>query len=98
MKKIYFLFVLIALISCGHSKTPAELAEESLDRKMKELEQKHMSHEQYIDSLVNVATGLNGTTLRTNRQHALDILRTEYPEMNEKWDAVQKSIDNLELY
>lgn len=98
MKKIYLFVVMFALISCGNNKTPEELARESLDRQMKELEQKQMAHEQYIDSLVNVATGLNGITLRTNRQHALDILRSEYPEMSEKWDAVQKSIDNLELY
>ena len=98
MKKYIALVTFSVLLSCGNNKTPEELAQESLDKTMRELEQKHMNHEQYIDSLVNVATGLNGTTLRANRQHALDILRNEYPQMSDKWDAVQKSIDNLELY
>ncbi len=57
-----------------------------------------MKHERYIDSLVNVATGLDGETLVRNRQNALDILKKEYPQMNEKWDSVQESIDNMEVY
>lgn len=57
-----------------------------------------MKHERYIDSLVNVATGLDGETLVRNRQNALDILRKEYPQMNEKWDSVQESICNGDLY
>ena len=56
-----------------------------------------MKHERYIDSLVNVATGLDGETLVRNRQNALDILRKEYPQMNEKWDSLQESIYNGNL-
>jgi type II secretory pathway pseudopilin PulG len=57
-----------------------------------------MRHERYIDSLVNVACGMDGETLVHNRQNALDILKKEYPQLSKKWDAVQKSIDNMEMY
>ena len=99
MKKVLiFIFGCALLCACGNHPTPEEAARRSLERDMQELEQNQMSHERYIDSLVNVASGLDGATLRSNRQHALDILRREYPELNERWDAVQKSIDNLEMY
>jgi hypothetical protein len=41
---------------------------------------------------------MDGETLVHNRQNALDILKKEYPQLSKKWDAVQKSIDNMEMY
>ena len=92
------MFAALMLLSCGDNKTPEQAAQESLDREMKELEDKQMNRERYIDSLINVATGLEGATLRANRQHALDILRKEYPGMQERFDEIQRSIDNMEIY
>jgi len=54
--------------------------------------------ELYIDSLVNVAVGLKGTTLRENRKQALKILRKEYPTLEERWIKVEESINNMEIY
>ena len=99
MKKFAtMIFAALMLLSCGDNKTPEQAAQESLDREMKELEDKQMNRERYIDSLINVATGLEGATLRANRQHALDILRKEYPGMQERFDEIQRSIDNMEIY
>ena len=95
---VTMIFAALLLLSCGNNKTPEQEAKECFDRQMKEMEAGQMKRERYIDSLVNVATGLDGATLRANRQHALDILRKEYPEMQERWDGVQRSIDNMETY
>ena len=92
------IFAALLMLSCGDNKTPEQAAQESLDREMKELEDRQMNRERYIDSLINVATGLEGATLRANRQHALDILRKEYPGMQERFDEIQRSIDNMEIY
>lgn len=99
MKRIVtMIFSALLLLSCGDNKTPEQAAEEYFDRQMKEMDARQMNRERYIDSLINVATGLEGATLRANRQHALDILRKEYPGMRERWDGVQRSIDNMEIY
>lgn len=96
MKNILIaLGVILSLASCQH-KSPARDAEERFQQEMKQMEQDRMSHEKYIDSLVNVASGLEGTTLRANRQHALDILKKEYPEID--WTSMQRAIDNYEIY
>lgn len=84
----------VLLLSCGKPKSD----EEAIHDMLEENQQSEMLHERYIDSLVNVATGLDGETLTQNRQHALDILQKEYPELHEKWVKVQESIDNGELY
>lgn len=99
MKKLllFAAMCLLAMASC-ETKTIEQRAAESLAKKKAALEQEQMARERYIDSLVNVAAGYEGVTLRTNRQHALDILRKEYPTLQEKWDAVQESIDNMERY
>ena len=57
-----------------------------------------MQREVYIDSLVNVASGLDGVTLKENRKNALKILRKEYPTFNDKWDRMDECINNMELY
>jgi len=95
---VMMIFAALLLFSCGNNKTPEQAAKEEFEREMKEREAWQMYHERYIDSLVKVAAGLEGATLRANRQHALDILRKEYPEMQERWNGVQKSIDNMEIY
>ena len=98
MKKfLMFVSVCVLLASCN-TKTPEQAAKEDLDRTMREYESSQMAHEKYIDSLVNVAAGLEGETLVMNRSHALSILRSEYPQLNDKWDKIEVSIANCEIW
>lgn len=99
MKKI-MLFVLcfIGILSGCDNRSAVQRAEDDYKQKRQKEIEKEMIHERYIDSLVNVATGLDGETLIRNRQNALNILRREYPEMKDRWDSVQESIDNMEVY
>lgn len=98
MKKVLiFVSACLLLASCD-TKTPEQAAQEALDRDMREYESSQMAHEKYIDSLVNVAAGLEGETLVTNRSHALSILRSEYPQLNDKWDKIEVSIANCEIW
>lgn len=94
---LMFVSVCIFLASCN-TKTPEQAAQEDLDRDMREYESSQMAHEKYIDSLVNVAAGLEGETLVRNRRHALSILRSEYPQLSDKWDKMEISINNCEVY
>lgn len=99
MKKVlFFASVACVLLGSCNTKSPEQAAQESFEQEMKENEANQMKHEKYIDSLVNVATGLEGETLVSNRRHALSILRSEYPQMNDKWDKVEVSIENCEIY
>lgn len=102
MKKCLFSLVLfgggLCLLASCNSKSPEQAAQESFEKEMRESEASQMKHEKYIDSLVNVATGLDGETLVANRRHALSILRSEYPEMCDKWDKVEVSINNGEVF
>ena len=98
MKKVLiFVSACLLLASCD-TKTPEQAAQEALDRTMREYESSQMAHEKYIDSLVNVAVGLEGETLVRNRSHALSILRSEYPQLNDKWDKIEVSIANCEIW
>lgn len=92
-----FVSACLLLASCN-TKTPEQAAKEDLDRSMREYESSQMAHEKYIDSLVNVAAGLEGETLVRNRSHALSILRSEYPQLNDKWDKIEVSIANCEIW
>lgn len=92
-----FVSACLLLASCN-TKTPEQAAKEDLDRSMREYESSQMAHEKYIDSLVNVAAGLEGETLVRNRSHALSILRSEYPQLNDKWDEIEVSIANCEIW
>lgn len=92
-----FVSACLLLASCD-TKTPEQAAQEALDRDMREYESSQMVHEKYIDSLVNVAAGLEGETLVRNRSHALSILRSEYPQLIVKWDKMEVSINNCEVY
>lgn len=65
---------------------------------MQEMNANQMRHEKYIDSLVNVAAGLDGESLVANRKNALSILRSEYPQLSDKWDKMEISINNCEVY
>lgn len=99
MKK-YLLFLLALSCLCVgcDNRTAEQRANDALKAQEQAEEKQGMEHEKYIDSLVNVASGLEGETLVRNRQNALNILRKEYPELNDKWDSVQESIDNMEIY
>ena len=99
MKKVFvFASLLCVLFGACNTKTPEQAAQESLEQEMKENEASQMRHERYIDSLVNVASGLDGESLISNRRHALSILRSEYPQLSEKWDKMEVSINNCEVY
>ena len=90
MKINLFLFCILAsalFAGCSEGKKEKEIKE------MTPLER-----ESYIDSLVNVATGINGVSKPLNRKNALEILRKEYPSMNDKWDRCEECIDNFEIY
>jgi hypothetical protein len=86
MKKILLLSVLcLFAISCSNkAKDPKKMS--AAEREL------------YIDSLVHVAVGLKGITLRENRKQALEILRKEFPGLKDKWDKVEESINRMELY
>lgn len=99
MKKVFaFASLLCVLLGACNSKTPEQAAQEAVERDMREYESSQMAHEKYIDSLVNVAAGLEGETLVRNRRHALSILRSEYPQLSDKWDKMEISINNCEVY
>lgn len=90
------LAIIPQLSSSGVSEPQAvrnTLAQDSIEQ-----EQDAMSRERYVDSLINVASGKEGVTLKANREHALKILRQMYPEESGKWDRMQTSIDNMEMY
>ena len=100
MKKLLLFASLVLVVFLGscNTKTPEQAAQESFEQEMKENEANEMKHEKYIDSLVNVAAGLDGETLVANRKHALSILRSEYPQLSDKWDKMEVSINNCEVY
>lgn len=94
MKKLLIAFFAVAVLAaCHENKTPEQLAEEKIEK----MEQERMKREVYIDSLFKVAVGLEGAHMQANRQHALDILKKEYPEKLETWAAVQNSIYEMEI-
>lgn len=99
MKKVLILAsVSCVLLGSCNTKTPEQAAKESLEREMQEMNANQMRHEKYIDSLVNVAAGLDGESLVANRKNALSILRSEYPQLSDKWDKMEISINNCEVY
>ena len=99
MKKFLLTITILLLTVLGcDRKTQSQCAKDDVEQYIQSCKEDEMKHERYIDSLVNVATGLDGETLVRNRQNALDVLRKEYPQMNEKWDSLQESIYNGNLY
>jgi len=98
MKKLLFTIVTILTLTACDTKTPEQEAQESFEREMSELENNERDHKFYIDSLVNVATGLEGVENIAKRLDALEKLRKEYPQLSEKWDKCEEAINNMELY
>lgn len=99
MRKLALFMLTATLFVACNTKTPEQQAEEDFKKHMQELEQNQAQRSIKMDSLVNVATGLSVETYETaKRNQALKVLREEYPELSERWDAVQKSIDNMEVY
>lgn len=96
---IVIIFLALAPTLFGGGGVSDEEAVQNVLRQDKQNNKEYqMKHERYVDSLVDVASGEDGETLVQNRQNALDILKKEYPQLSKKWDAVQKSIDNMEMY
>lgn len=98
MKNILLMLACLLYLSGCNSKTPAQKAEDEYNAEKEQREAAALVREAYIDSLVNVATGLDDVSKPLNRKNALKILRKEYPTMTEKWDKCEESIDNMELY
>lgn len=90
---IFFIITVFVFIGCN-TKTPQEKAQEIFEKE----KQDKLKREVYIDSLVNVASGLEGAALRENRRNALKILEKEYPELQNTWDKVNESINKMEIY
>lgn len=91
--------VIVAIIpSLSGGVSDEEAIRNQLAADSVEVETGQMEHERYIDSLLNIATGKEGATLQANRRHALNILRKEYPEMSDKWNKIEISIENMEIY
>lgn len=88
----------LVLAGCGSGLTPEQEAQRVMREKAVKDSAAQYRRNVYIDSLVNVATGLEGVENTVERQHALDILMREYPELEDRRAAIQKSIDNMELY
>lgn len=98
MKKILFILACsLCFIGCD-SRTPAQKAEDEFNAEKAQREASELAREAYIDSLVNVATGLDGVSKPLNRKNALKILKEEYPTLNDRWDRIEECIDNMEIY
>ena len=87
MKKILLLMVAAALAIVGCSQKQKSISDMT-----------PMEKEVYVDSLVNVASGIDGVTLRENRKNALEILRKEYSNLENRWKRMEECINNMELY
>ncbi|WP_042369871.1 hypothetical protein [Bacteroides neonati] len=98
MKKTIFIITCLFIFFGCDSRTPAQKAQDKFNAQKAQRDAYLLTHEAYIDSLVNVATGLDGVGKPKNRKNALDILRKEYPTMKEKWDRCEECIDNMELF
>lgn len=98
MKQILFMLACLLCFAGCDSRTPAQKAEDEYNAEKTQRKASALVRETYIDSLVNVATGLDGVSKPLNRKNALDILRKEYPTMTEKWDKCEESIENMEMY
>lgn len=88
---------LLSLTACD-SRTPAQKAEDKYNAEKAQREASALVREAYIDSLVKVATGINGVSKPLNRKNALNILRKEYPTMEKRWNKCEESINNMEMY
>lgn len=98
MKKLLFTILAVLALTACDTKTPEQKAQESFEKEMSEMENSERNHKFYIDSLVNVATGLEGVENTAKRLDALEKLRKEYPQLSEKWDRCEEAINNMELY
>lgn len=58
----------------------------------------NVDKEVYMDSLIDVASGVKKVDQIEDRREALSILRNEYPKMSRTWDKIEKSIDNKEVF
>lgn len=98
MKKLLFLLIATLLIvtSCGENKTPEQRALDEYNKEQSDKKTQNMKHEKYIDSLVNIASGVGEYKyMRTNRLNALEILKKEYPTMSEAWKKIEADIESL---
>jgi len=83
MKNIYLLFVATALFASCDNRTPQQKAQDEYNKEKTEQQSKTMVREQYMDSLVNVASGVGEFKyMRENRLNALRILKKEYPNID----------------
>ena len=85
------IFVLLLASCTGKSEE-----QKYMERRAQEIA-KEEAHKHYIDSLVNVATGLTGASSE-QRRLSLVKLYQEYPSLSHKWDSVSVSIDKGEIY
>jgi len=52
-----------------------------------------MQHERFVDSLLNVASGIGEYRFQSaNRHNALEILKKKYPTMPEQWSKIEIDI------
>ena|GEM_PF-4785236 len=89
---------LVVFSACHDRDKSIRKATEDYERKRHEEIVKENAHKAYIDSLVDVATGLYDETDTDGRRHALVILWQKYPQMSDKWEKVSESIDNMDVY
>lgn len=98
MKKLLFILLCgFALAGCN-TKSPEQKILEEYNKQEQQYKEKQRLHSFYVDSLVNVAAGLDNPYETAKRKDALKKLRKEYPSMNNEWDAMETSIDNMEVY
>lgn len=91
MNKNILVFAIVAtfLFSCGDNRTPQQKAEDDYKKEKAE----KLNHEHYIDSLVNVASGVGEYEYQTeNRKNALETLKKEYPGMSEQWAKIESEM------
>lgn len=98
MKQIIIILSCLFALSGCDNRTPAQKAEDKFNAEKAKRDAHELIHEAYIDSLVDVAAGLNGVSKPKNRRNALNILKKEYPALNDRWDRFEECIDNMDIY
>lgn len=98
MKLFILLLTIVFFLAGCNIKTPEQKAQEKFEMQKVQREKDALKFEVYADSLVRVATGLEGVTKPLNRKNALKILRKEFPTMKDYWDKCEESINNMEVY
>lgn len=82
----------LSTLNACHIKTPEEVAKESFEKEIKEMEQKTEARKHKCDSLYRLAAGYNPETTKLTRMMACQELEEEVPELNLDYEALKQAI------